>query len=96
MIACPHCGHQRSTSSLPIDEVKRLEFELMGLRHKLEFSLWEGGIYFERLQELKSQIHDHELACKSNESEQKDFRLRILALEQQMQGTVDTGEKSPN
>ena len=94
---CPKCNHEfliATKSSLPINEVKRLEFELMDLRHKLEFSCFEGGIYFERLQELKSQIHLHEETCEINQAEQKDFRLRILALEQQMQGgAVDSGEK---
>ena len=92
---CPHCGHMRSTSSLPVNERKRLEFELMDLRHKLEFSIWEGGIAFERLQELKLQIHNYEETCVINEAEQKDFKLRILAVERQLQGgTVDAGEKS--
>lgn len=94
---CPQCKYEfliATKSSLPIDEVKRLEFELMELKHKLEFSAWEGGIYFERLQDLKLQIHHHEEACKSNETEQKDFRLRILAVEQLHGGAVDAGEKS--
>ena len=93
-ITCPHCGHLRSTSSLPVAEVKRLEFELMELKHKLEFSTWEGGIYFERLQALKFQIHDHEQACEANQAEQKDYKLRILAVERQLLAVaVDSGEK---
>ena len=81
--SCPHCGHRLHPSTLPHEEMERLEGELWWLRQQLEFEVFQEGMYFEQML-ANQEVTDEDLTSNAYQLEQKCLKLIIWELEYQL------------
>ena len=81
---CPTCGTRVRQSSLPAEEVERLEGELWDMRQQLELEAFQEGICIDRILESQESPNENRTACDAYEAERGNLRRTIWELEFQL------------